>query len=120
MSNWSNFKDINMLEIQTEKDFKNQLNKKGRVLALFYTSWCPFCRRFMQIFKEGTKSDLFDSVLCVNLDDYSNPLWEDYSINNVPTVILFTNGVLKNRIDSKSGIGLTKSDFTDFMSKYRR
>ena len=111
------FKDINMIEIQTEKDFKNQINKKGRVLALFYTSWCPFCRRFMQIFSQDAKSDLFDAVLCANMDDYSNPLWEDYSINNVPTVIFFTNGKIKNRIDGKSGLGLTKSDFTDLLSK---
>jgi thiol-disulfide isomerase/thioredoxin len=106
-----------MIEIKTKSDFENQLNNKKRVLALFYTSWCPFCREFMQIFNEDIKRNLFDVVLCVNMDDYSNPIWEDYSINNVPTVIFFNNGKIKNRIDGKSGLGLTKSQFDDLLSR---
>jgi thiol-disulfide isomerase/thioredoxin len=106
-----------MIEIKTKNDFENQLSNTKRVLALFYTTWCPFCREFMQIFKEEAKKNLFDVVLCVNLDDYSNPLWEDYSINIVPTVIFFNKGKIQNRIDGKTGLGLTKTQFVDLLSK---
>ena len=106
-----------MIEIKTKSDFDIQINKNKRVLALFYTSWCPFCRRFIQIFKEDTKQNSFDAVLCLNLDDYSNPLWEDYSLDNVPTVIFFDKGEIMQRIDGKSGLGLTKSQFTDLLDK---
>lgn len=106
-----------MIEIKTKSDFDIQINKNKRVLALFYTSWCPFCRRFMQIFKEDTKQNSFDAILCVNLDDYSNPLWEDYSVNNVPTVIFFDKREIIQRIDGESGLGLTKSQFTDLLDK---
>jgi thiol-disulfide isomerase/thioredoxin len=106
-----------MIEIENKSDFDFQINKKSRVLALFYTSWCPFCRRFMQIFKEDTNQNSFDTVLCVKLDDYSNPLWEDYSIDNVPAVIYFDKGRVAQRIDATSGIGLTKSQFSSLLVK---
>ena len=83
-----------MTEINQKADFDIQLGKNKRLLALFYTSWCPFCRRFMKIFKENSGKKMFDIILCVKLDDYSNPIWEDYSIENVPTVIFFEKGKL--------------------------
>jgi thioredoxin 1 len=106
-----------MIEIDTKNDFDNQIRNKNRVLALFYTSWCPFCRGFMQIFKEDNKKNSFDVVMCVKLDDYSNPLWEDYSIENVPTVIFFDKGEIVQRLDGESGLGLTKSQFINLLTK---
>lgn len=106
-----------MIEIENKKDFNYQINKKSRVLALFYLSWCPFCRRFMQIFKEDVNQASFDTVLSVKLDDYSNSLWEDRSIDNVPVVIYFDKGKVAQRIDATFGIGLTKSQFVDLLAK---
>ena len=104
-----------MIEVNRKIDFDGQLAKNKRVLALFYTSWCPFCRRFMKIFKDDTEKKTFDMILSVKLDDYSNPIWEEYSIENVPTVLFFDNGNVVKRLDGKAGLGLTKSQFTDLL-----
>ena len=106
-----------MIEINTKHDFDIQLKKQSKVLALFFASWCPYCQRFMKIFKEDVDPNSFDTVLCVKLDDYSNPLWEDYSIENVPTVIFFEKGKIVRRIDGESGLGLTRSQFVDLLAK---
>ena len=109
-----------MININTKNEFQNQLANNNRVLALFYTSWCPFCRRFMNIFKEEWEKNSFDIILCVQLDDYSNSLWEDYGIENVPTVIFFRNGKVTERIDGKSGLGLNRSQFISLLNKCKK
>jgi len=106
-----------MIEIENKKDFDNQINKKIKVLALFYTSWCPFCRSFMKIFKEEINKTFFDTLLCVKLDDYSVSLWEDYSIDYVPAVIYFNKGKVVQRIDATAGLGLTESQFANLLAK---
>jgi len=104
-----------VLEVNRKIDFDGQLAKNKRVLALFYTSWCPFCRRFMKIFEDDAEKKTFDMILCVKLDDYSNPIWEEYSIENVPTVLFFDKGKVVKRLDGKAGLGLTKSQFADLL-----
>jgi len=106
-----------LIQINTKNDLEIHLKKQDKVLALFYTSWCPFCRRFMKIYKEDVDPNSFDIILCVKLDDYSNPLWEQYSIENVPTVIFFDKGKIIQRIDAESGLGLTRSQFADLLAK---
>jgi thioredoxin 1 len=106
-----------MINISTKNELQNQISKNTRVLALFYTSWCTFCKRFMNIFNEDWEKNSFDIVLCVKLDDYSNSLWEDYSIDNVPTVIFFKNGKIAERIDGESGLGLNRSQFVSLLNK---
>ncbi len=104
-----------MIEINQKADFDIQLVKNDRLLALFYASWCPFCQRFKKIFKEHSGKKMFDMILCVNLDDYSNPIWDDYSIENVPTVLFFEKGKIAKRLDGKSGLGLSKSQLIDLL-----
>ena len=106
-----------MIEIENKQDFDIQIKKQNKVLALFYTSWCPFCRRFMKIFKEDANPTSFDAILCVKLDDYSNPLWENYSIENVPSVIYFYEGKIIHRIDATSGVGLTKPQLINLLAQ---
>lgn len=114
------FKESVMIDINTKNEFKIQIANNNRVLALFYASWCPFCRRFMDIFKEDWEKASFDVVLCVNLDDYSNSIWEDYSIENVPTVIFFKNGKVAQRIDGESGLGLNRAQFISLLNECKK
>lgn len=109
-----------MININTKNEFQNQIANNNRVLVLFYTSWCPFCRGFLNIFKGDWEKTSFDVILCVQLDDYSNSLWDDYSIENVPTVIFFRNGKVAERIDGESGLGLNRSQFISLLNKCKK
>jgi thioredoxin-like negative regulator of GroEL len=90
---------------------KEHLAKTGKTIALFVMSVCPFCRRFRPIFEsfaEGRSQET--DFLTVVLDDDRSPLWEEYGINVVPTVILFEGKFPMHRLDGRPGKGLNEGD----------
>lgn len=59
----------------------------------------------------------FGDVLYVQIDDYNNPLWEEFSIDYVPTVVLFERGTVSSRLDGKSGRGLGEKEFSEWLAR---
>jgi thioredoxin-like negative regulator of GroEL len=86
-----------------------------QVLVLFCASWCPFCREFFAPFAKAVAKYSFDKVLRVYIDDNDNPLWEDYDIEAVPTVMLFEQGKATHRLDAQLGFGLNEKAFAEWL-----
>jgi thiol-disulfide isomerase/thioredoxin len=106
-----------MMEVSNKYDFDSQITNNKRVLAFFYASWCPFCRSFLPLFaKNASKSDSC-IVLYVKIDDYDNPLWDEYSIEAVPTVILFEAGKVCRRLDGRFGYGLSEKRLMEWLEE---
>jgi hypothetical protein len=59
------------------------------------------------------------SVIHVLLDDYDNPLWDDYSVEAVPTVIFFDKGKVCRRLDGKSGVGLNEKQLKVWLEEFK-
>ena len=105
----------------------NAFNDKGEleeyvkqykhVLVLFCTAWCPFCQEFFPAFDRMVTKHHFDKVLLVYIDDDDNPLWEDFSIEAVPTVVLFEQGKATRRLDARLGSGLSEKTFNEWLKK---
>jgi thiol-disulfide isomerase/thioredoxin len=108
-----------MKEISTKQELDAELSKSSKTMVLFYATWCPFCMRFVNVFDEEIKPLKLDHVVHVLLDDYDNPLWDDYSISAVPTIILFENAKVSNRLDAKLGRGLKEEEFTKWLEKLK-
>ena len=106
-----------MIEVNNKRDLDTQLRSNQTVLALFYASWCPFCRSFIGVFDEAILNCNFATVVRVNVDEYNNPLWDDYSIEAVPTVILFEGGKVSRRLDGRFGEGLSEKQFKSWLEK---
>jgi thioredoxin-like negative regulator of GroEL len=104
-----------MLEVNNKADLTKQISQYKRVLALFSSSWCPFCQRFAKAFDANVGNCKVDLVLRVNMDDYDSPLWDEYNVDAVPTLILFENGEIKSRLDAGSGTGLNEKQFTSWL-----
>ncbi|MGD6808289.1 MAG: thioredoxin family protein [Candidatus Bathyarchaeia archaeon] len=104
-----------MLEVNNKADLTKQISQYKRVLALFSSSWCPFCQRFAKSFDANVGNCKVDLVLRVNMDDYDSPLWDEYNVDAVPTLILFENGEIKSRLDAGSGTGLNEKQFTSWL-----
>jgi thioredoxin-like negative regulator of GroEL len=104
-----------MIEVDNERDLESHLRESGRVLALFYASWCPYCRSFLPVFDKNAAKCSFDLVLRVIVDDYDNPLWEEYSIEAVPTIILFDGGQICRRLDGSFGEGLSEKQLKEWL-----
>jgi thioredoxin 1 len=105
-----------LIEVSDKSDLERQLNKSKRVLVLFYASWCPYCRDFLAVFDKNTAKGDFNMALRVKVDDYDNPLWEDYSIEAVPTAILFNGGKVHKRLDGRLGQGLSEKQLKKWLA----
>jgi len=108
---------MRMIEVDNKKDLDNELKRNKRVLALFYASWCPYCRSFVPFFESKTAGFDSSKVLHVILDDYDNPLWDDFDIGAVPTVILLKDGKVYSRLDGRFGVGLSEKQLVAWLEK---
>jgi len=107
-----------MIEVDSKQDLNIQLKTNEKVLALFYASWCPYCIRFVPVFDKKMVNFSVGSIIHVLLDDYDNPLWDEYSIEAVPTVIFFDKGKVCRRLDGKFGVGLSEKQLKVWLEKF--
>jgi thioredoxin 1 len=106
-----------MVEVSNKRDLESQLKKSKRVLALFYASWCLYCRSFIAVFDKNAGKRGFDCALRVKVDDYDNLLWEKYFLDAVPTLILFDEGKVCRRLDGRLGEGLSEKQFKEWLER---
>jgi thioredoxin 1 len=101
-----------MLKIYSKAELDVELKKCKQVLALFYSSWCPYCVRFVPVFDK--------KVIHVLLEDNDNQLWDEYDIGAVPTVIFFEDGKVTNRLDGRLGSGLKEERFLAWLDEFNK
>ena len=106
-----------MIEVDNAQGLNAELKRNRRVLVLFYASWCPYCVPFVPVFDNHVSGFSKGTVLHVLLDDYDNPLWDDYGIGAVPTIILFEEGKVLSRLDGKLGAGLSEKQFKTWLTE---
>jgi thioredoxin 1 len=95
-----------ILSVATPEEFRrNILEARGLLLALFHARWCPFCRSFMPVFHRNSR-EAGPKFVEVDISDYDNPLWEQYAVEVIPTLILFRDGRPVARADGIAGRGL--------------
>ena len=88
-----------------------EFGRPGLWAVAFLADWCPFCRAFAPKFEAlgGTGSA---KVVMADLTSEETPLWERFSIEVVPTVIVFRDGTPVLRKDGQLGRGLSDADMT--------
>jgi len=104
-----------MSKINVENGLEKVHKAKGKVIVLFYASWCPFSLRFLPIFEKYSKSRP-ERCIRIITDDKAN-LCRKYSVDVVPTVLVFENGKVTKRLDGVAGAGLTERELLDFVSE---
>jgi thioredoxin 1 len=108
-----------MIEVDNSEDLNGILQKTEKVLVLFYASWCPYCTRFVPVFDEKIRDFNNGNVIHVLLDDYDNPLWDDYEIDAVPTVLFFEKGKVSKRLDGRFGAGLKEEQLNVWLEEFK-
>lgn len=101
------------VQLSNAPDLALALKARNKVIVLFYASWCPFCSRFLPVFRkqaEGKESNFLQV-----LDD-EETFCDKYSIQIFPTVLFFENGIVTKRLDGKAGIGLQEKQLVEFIN----
>ncbi len=106
-----------MIEVEVEQGLAGQFSaSSGKdVVVLFYSSWCPFCRSFKPVFEKYAENPSSFVFIKVRIDEDENPMWETYSLDAVPSVLLFRNGQAAKRLDCERGVGLNEAKFSKWL-----
>jgi thiol-disulfide isomerase/thioredoxin len=108
-----------MIKVYKQTELDAELKKHKSVLAVFYSSWCPFCVGFVPVFDKKVAGLKFESVIHVILDDYDDPMWDTYDIPAVPTIIYFEDGKVSKRLDAQLGRGLSEATFKKWIEEFK-
>lgn len=102
--------------INNEHDLDEILKTEQSVIILLYAIWCPFCIRFLSVFKKYAEGKAESFIL---VQDDQEILADKYSVEVVPTVLFFEDGVIAKRLDGILGVGLTERQLSDFIKSCR-
>ena len=82
-----------------------RLLRDGTWLVAFLADWCPFCQAFRPSFEALDGGSAFRTG-AADLTDDASPLWDDFGIEVVPALVVFSNGRPVFRRESDFGVGL--------------
>lgn len=86
-----------------------RLRRSGTWIVGFLADWCPFCRSFLpKLEAMGGRNGA--GVLLADVTDEASPLWEEFGVEVVPTVVVFRDGAAVFRRDGRLGRGLGPED----------
>lgn len=89
-----------MLNHIGDQDFKNEvINKKGVVVVDFYATWCAPCKMLAPVLEE-LQGELSEAKIFKVDVDKSPEISNEYSIQNIPTIMIFKDG---KPVDKKVG-----------------
>ena len=100
---------------QKTNTFHEKIADKDKVFVLFYATWCPHSQEFLPIFEEYSKSNPNECLRVIA--DEEPDVFEEYSIEYYPTVIMFKKGKVHKRIDAEPGVGLNKKKLKSLTEK---
>jgi thioredoxin 1 len=108
-----------MLVRLASRDFMNgKLNRTGMIVVMFYADWCPFCMAFKPIFEDFARKGHLDCGEA-NISHYEDPLWEQFQLRVVPSILIFEDGKLIKRKDGVLFRGLSEADLDEITSDLR-
>jgi len=97
------------LEVLGKADFTTgRLSRPGTYVVCFSAAWCPVTRRFMPRFV-ALKGTLPATIAIADITDLENPLWDDFRIRITPSIVVFRDGEVLQRVDGRRFLGITKS-----------
>lgn len=105
-----------MKTVTQDKELLATVRGKKAVVH-FHATWCPFCRSFKPSYdRAAPQVKGWEALECI-IDDESNPIWTEYRINAVPTVLFFEDGKVTRRLDARLGRGLSEKDLQNALKE---
>jgi hypothetical protein len=98
------------MERLSVRDFADgRLRHDGPWAVCFAAEWCRFCQDFVPKFAALDPMGAFRTALA-DVTDLESPLWEEFRIDVIPTLVAFRDGRPTWRRDGLAGEGLDTGD----------
>ena len=103
-----------MLKNINEENFKGEiLDSNKPILVDFYANWCGHCKMLEPVIERIGKTRTDFDIAKIDVDTAQNLAYE-YEVQVVPTILIFKQGKIVNRIEGF----LSESEIIEEMSKY--
>ena len=101
-----------MVQKLTAAEFQEKvLDAKSPVLVDFYADWCVPCKMFAPVF-EAVAEELGGEMIFGKLNiDENMEIAENYQVTHIPTLMIFKDGKVVNRISQS----MSKGDLREFI-----
>lgn len=87
-----------MSKIINEAEFNEMMKQQGVTVIDFFADWCPPCKIMAPIF-DATSKDLAEKSNFVKINvDKDGIVAAKYRVTNIPTILIFKDGEVKDRI----------------------
>ena len=95
-------------------EFEKKLRENNLVMVDFFATWCGPCQMFSPVVEQVAKKyENKLTVIKIDIDENSD-IAEKYSIQSVPTSILFKNSEIVERVSGMLSLG----QCSDLIDKY--
>ena len=86
-----------MVKEITEREFSNVIKSNKKVLVDCYAPWCSPCKMISPIVDMLSEEIKDVSFYKINVDN-AQEMAVNYGIMSIPTLLIFENGEMKNRV----------------------
>ena len=87
-----------MLEIENNQEFEKEVLKSKEVILVdFFVTWCPPCQMLAPVLEKISESRAGYNIAKINVDN-NQELAIKYEVEAVPTMIIFKEGKIVNRL----------------------
>lgn len=83
--------------LKSKEQFTDLINEDKTTLVDFYADWCGPCKMIAPIIEELASEESAVNIAKLNVDDL-NEVAQEYRVSSIPTILIFKNGEVKERI----------------------
>lgn len=103
-----------MLKHVNEENFEEEvINSREPILVDFFATWCGPCKMLAPVLERISTSRADFDIAKIDVDQSQNLAYK-YDVQVVPTIVIFKNGNVMNRLEGF----LSESEIIEEMSKY--